>query len=60
MPWMRERPVWVKSSKNFGQDSRERGQRRVPAPPAGTTAQKSLSGAGKEDRRCDEVEGGGT
>ena len=35
--WMRDLPLRVRSSRNLGCPSRERGQRRVPAPPAGIT-----------------------
>ena len=33
-------PEPVRSCRNFGADDRESGQSRVPAPPAGITAQK--------------------
>ena len=36
-----ERPVPVRSCRNFGAEARDTGQSRVPAPPAGITAQKS-------------------
>ncbi len=45
--WSRERPAPVRSCRNLGDDDRESGQRRVPEPPAGTTAQKwSIAGMG--------------
>jgi hypothetical protein len=36
---MRVRPLPVRSWRNFGEVARETGHSRVPAPPAGTTAQ---------------------
>ena len=45
MACRRERPSPARSWRNFGDEDRDSGQRRVPAPPAGTTAQK-LSMAG--------------
>ena len=40
VPWIRVRPEPVRSRRNFGAAARDSGQSRVPAPPAGTTAQK--------------------
>src|SRR5699024_5341985 len=48
---MRVRPLPVRSWRNFGDLARETGQRRVPAPPAGTTAQN-------RSRSADEIMGG--
>ena len=38
--WRSERPLPVRSRRNLGRAARLSGQSRVPAPPAGTTAQK--------------------
>lgn len=38
--WSSDRPVPVRSWRNFGEADRDSGHSRVPEPPAGTTAQK--------------------
>ena len=38
--WSSDRPLPVRSCRNFGDADRDSGQSRVPAPPAGITAQK--------------------
>ncbi len=43
--WISVRPVPPRSSRNFGRAARDNGHRRVPAPPAGTTAHsRSVAG----------------
>ena len=43
--WIRLRPLPVRSKRNLGQFSRLSGQRRVPAPPAGTTDHRFNEGS---------------
>ena len=43
--WISVRPLPRRSCRNFGAPARLSGHRRVPAPPAGTTAQKESMGA---------------
>src|SRR6476620_6538239 len=47
--WSSERPEPVRSCRNFGEEARASGHRRVPAPPAGITAYKpSMVGPASE------------
>ena len=46
--WIRVRPLSVRSRRNLGLPARESGHSRVPAPPAGTTAQSRSTGAASD------------